>query len=221
MVAGWRPVSQAEEAEARELFRRRNAHRRAAPQKIGSFWFGCCSPEEVCAREMRDPKLVKHHGVWTQMRRPIAGEEWESGGYTVSSLPDAVMLAREDRELCARILAKSPGRNRGRPSIGERAMTAAERKRRNRNQKAKTSLPRGRNAPGVVPMPLGPSPGVNFIVERNNMLLEKMARQQAEILARLHEILERLKSAPPDYCLTGEEFRILAEGAAAYDRKVH
>jgi hypothetical protein len=114
-------------------------------------------------------------------------------------------------------------RKMGRPPKYGRRMTDAERKRLSRTNH-NTLSPQERPEPGaVVPStPFGPAvPGVNFIVERNNMLLEKMARQQAEILARLHEILERLKSAPPDYCLTGEEFRILAEGAAAYDRKVH
>ena len=36
MVAGWRPVSQAEEVEARELFRRRNASG-CGPRKSGPF----------------------------------------------------------------------------------------------------------------------------------------------------------------------------------------
>ena len=217
MVAGSRPVSAAEENEARELFRRRNASRLRS-QKIGSFWF-CehSSVEEyasgVCALEMRDPKLVKRNGVWTQMRRPIAGEEWASRGYTVNSLPDGLMLSREERELLARILAKSPGRNRGRPPIGESAMTAAERKRRSRNQKAKASLPRGRNEPSTaVPMPLGPAvPGPSLILEIEHMVSKFLEFELAEKYHQyLGEVLDRLAAAPPSYILSREEFTIVA-----------
>jgi hypothetical protein len=110
----------------------------------------------------------------------------------------------------------------GRPPIGEHAMPDDERQRRSRaNRKAKTCPPQARNAPGVAPMPLGPSPGVNFIVERNNMFLEKMARQQQEFLDRLSKLLDRLESAQPDYVVRWDELEVLADAAAAYDRKVH
>jgi len=230
MVAGSRPVSAAEENEARELFRRRNASRLRS-QKIGSFWF-CehSSVEEyasgVCALEMRDPKLVKRNGVWTQMRRPIAGEEWASRGYTVNSLPDGLMLSREERELLARILAKSPGRNRGRPPIGERAMTAAERKQRSRNQKAKASLPRGRNEPSTaVPMPLGPAvPGTYPRYEAIILEIETMITKllDVELAERYHEylgqVLDRLVIAPPDYIISREEFTIITAAAVLADK---
>ena len=232
MVAGWRPVSQAEEVEARELFRRRNTvHRvnkepepdldnlRYSPPRQGLALEDYASG--VYGLEARSG-LVKRHGVWTQMRRPIAGEEWESRGYTVNSLPDGLMLSREERELLARILAKSPGRKRGRPLIGEQPLNALQRKRRER-AKAKTLLPRERNEPGaVVSVPLGhAAPGVHFIVKRNNMFLEKMARQQQEFLDRLSKLLDRLESAQPDYIMKWDELEILADAAAAYDRKVH
>ena len=236
MVAGWRPVSQAEEVEARELFRRRNTvHRvnkepepdldnlRYSPPRQGLALEDYAS--SVCWLEARSG-LVKRNGVWTQMRRPIAGEEWDSRGYTVNSLPDGLMLSREERELLARILAKSPGRNRGRPPIGERAMTAAERKQRSRNQKAKASLPRGRNEPSTaVPMPLGPAvPGTYPRYEAIILEIETMITKllDVELAERYHEylgqVLDRLVIAPPDYIISREEFTIITAAAVLADK---
>jgi hypothetical protein len=227
MVAGWRPVSKAEKVEARELFRRRNTvHRvnkepepdldnlRYSPPRQGLALEDYASG--VCWLEARSG-LVKRHGVWTQMGRPIAGEEWASRGYTVSSLPDGLMLSREERELLARILAKSPGRKRGRPLIGEQPLNALQRKRRER-AKAKALLPRESTEPGAVSLPLGAVPGPNFIVKRNNMLLDRMNKMEAqqdamwgflERLARqFDEVIARLDK-DPDRMITSEEFRIL------------
>src|SRR6516225_5662176 len=112
IMAGWRPVSGAEEAEARELFRRRHAMRRTEPIKIGSFWFGRTphsSVEEyasgVFRLEMQTAcALVRDgRGIWVQ--RSAGHERMQADGYRVESLPDELMLEREDRELLARILA--------------------------------------------------------------------------------------------------------------------
>jgi hypothetical protein len=111
----------------------------------------------------------------------------------------------------------------GRPPIGERAMTNAERKRRERN---KTHPPQMRSRPGTVkPPPQGPTvPGSNLIIERNEMLLDQMARQSRkldEILRRLDDVLARLKSAAPDHVLTRDELEVIADAAGRYRRSVH
>jgi hypothetical protein len=61
--------------------------------------------------------------------KPISNEEWERG-YEVKGLPFDLILPRDTRDMLARILAKSPGRKRGRPPLGEKAMTSTERSRK-------------------------------------------------------------------------------------------
>jgi hypothetical protein len=226
LIAGSRPVSKAEIAEATRLFQRRKATARARKEpepnlenltyseprnRAGHYaeW----PPKYatgICALEMRDAcALIRDgRGVWVQ-RRPE--DEWTGAdGYSIEQLSDALTLSREDRELLTRILAKSPGRNRGRQPMGDSAMTTAERVAKHRAQK-KLQLPATQRALGTVkPPPLGPAvPGTNLIIERNRMLLEKMARQQDEILDRLDQILECLIK-DPDRPITREEFQILA-----------
>ena len=68
-------------------------------------------------------------GVIVQGAIEIAREEWERFVVTGHPMPTIVPA---DQKLCARILAKSPGRKRGRPPINGKAMTDAERKQRQR-----------------------------------------------------------------------------------------
>ena len=217
MVAGWRPVSQAEEAEAS----RRSAIHRVdweypsprEPLALGEFASGVHQLEmrDAC-RWCRDGR-----GIWVQGAQPISAEEWGPHGYSVSSLPDGLMLTREDRELLARILKKSPGRNRGRPPIGERAMTEAKRQRRSRARRAVIAPVRGSQPGTVAPVPLGPAvPGTYSGYESLNIEIEQMITNllDVELAERYHqylgEALERLMAAPPDYILTREEFTIVA-----------
>jgi hypothetical protein len=72
------------------------------------------------------------YGPWQQGARPIALDEWKAHGFSVKTIPEGLIIEREDRDLCARILAKSPGRSRGRPPIGDKATTGAERTRKYR-----------------------------------------------------------------------------------------
>jgi len=220
-----RPVSQAEEAEARELLRRRTATRRTDLHKIGSFWFDRVPhaiedyASSVCWQEMQAAHLVKGNGnIWRHAKQPFSHEEWAKLGCKVSSLPDGLMPSREDRELMARVLAKSPGRNRGRPPLGESAMTGAERVARHRAQKL-SQLPATQRAlpPGAAaPMPLWPAvPGISMEIEQ---MIESLLRQAEKYDAYLGEVLDRLADAPPDYILTREEFTIVAAAAVLADR---
>src|SRR5262249_18048237 len=124
-----------------------------------------------------------------------------------------------DRELLARILAKSPGRKRGRPPIGDSAMTDAERKRRERN---KTLPPQERVEPGaVVPvLPLRPAAsGISMIEEITRMVANLLDHDLAERYHQyLGEVLDRLADVPPDYILTRHEFTVVAAAAAMADR---
>jgi hypothetical protein len=215
-IAGWRPVSEQEQEEARGLFLRRNAPRRLGLHKIGSFWF--CRhhnlsgeprqgyAEGIYASEMADARALIRDGrsEWAQV-------------YRVEQLPDGLMLAREDQELLARILAKSPGKNRGRPPIGELAMTDAERKRRSR----KTLPPQERHQPGiVVPVPLGPAvPGIfNAWMEIEHMVTKYELGLASQYHERLGDLLDKLAGAPPDYVLTWDEFKTVAAAAILHQR---
>jgi hypothetical protein len=138
--------------------------------------------------------------------------------YHVEQLPDGLMLAREDRELLARILAKSPGRNRGRPPLGDRAMTMVERAAKHRQ--SKTLPPQERHQPGiVVPVPLGPAvPGINPWMEIKQMVTKYELGLASQYHERLGELLDRLASAPPDYVLTWDEFKTVAAAAVLHQR---
>jgi hypothetical protein len=102
----------------------------------------------------------------------------------------------------------------GRPPINGVAMTAAERKRRSRQQ-SKTLPPQERHEPGaVVPMPLGPAvPGDYQLMEIEHMITLLERDLAGEYHERLGELLDRLADAPPDQILTREEFTIVAAAA--------
>jgi hypothetical protein len=68
-------------------------------------------------------------GVIVQGAPSIAREEWD--GMEVEEY-DMPYVSAADQALLARILAKSPGRKRGRPPVNGKAMTDAERQRRHR-----------------------------------------------------------------------------------------
>jgi hypothetical protein len=91
--------------------------------KAGYFW-----------SELADAKRKSRHwvdGVWRQGAKP---PDWDKAGFSVVTLwPD---LPGETLVLFRRILAKSPGRKPGRPPIFGKAMTDAERKRRQRAKEA-------------------------------------------------------------------------------------
>jgi hypothetical protein len=170
----------------------------------------------------REWKLNLRKTEWPEIQGKPFAVNWKSKKQV---LREALELSGGVIQVCPpeKTTAQLLKRKVGRPPIGECAMTDAEYKRRSRaKQKAKTLPPQERNEPGAVaPLPLGPTvPGVNFIVERNNMFLEKMARQHQEFLDRLSKLLDRLESAQPDYVVKWDELEILAD-AAAYDRKVH
>jgi hypothetical protein len=146
-IAGRRPVSQAEIDEARQLFRHRNAIHRADEPYSSVEEYACgvyrlemrearekafarscwTAPvaKDAYARTYMDglgPKADSDNGAaalgaWQQGPQPISHDEWRARGYSVSSLLDALTLSREDRELLARVLAKSPGKSRGRPPM--------------------------------------------------------------------------------------------------------
>jgi hypothetical protein len=231
LIAGWRPVSQAEEDEARELFRQRDAMRRVdreyrSPQEFASGIYGLeirDAREKAFSRRVyrapiaddayargymaalgpkaqTDNGLAAAIGPWRQGAPPISHDEWDGRGYSVSSLPDGLMLAREDRELLARILEQSPGRARGRPPVlAERgAMTTAERKRRSRA--LKTFVPHERPEPGIiVPPPQGSAVPGHSIEDGLYRMLTQLEQGFAEKYhERLGELLDRLATAPPD-----------------------
>jgi hypothetical protein len=93
-----------------------------SPLIIGSW-------DEQNGFDLGDDNDTKGFGVIAQPTTGIAREEWD--GFEVSHHPMPTIVPADQR-LCARILDKSPGRNRGRPPINLRAMTDAERKRRQR-----------------------------------------------------------------------------------------
>jgi hypothetical protein len=168
--AGWRPVSDAEIAEATELFQRIRAARRAGSDlpyhSKAEFASGIYALEMADAyrkchtrrveygapgvsaedktRKNSDGAWVKAEvekdcdGGWAKAYGPIrqeqfvgiAHDEWD--GFHIENPPPAAEISTEDRKLCARILAKSPGRKVGRPPDGERKMTDAERQQKRR-----------------------------------------------------------------------------------------
>jgi hypothetical protein len=74
---------------------------------------------------------------------PLSHDEWAELGFSIEQarLPTiegtyvrTPHISNEDRQMLARSLAKSPGRKRGRPPIGKRAMTDAERQQRRRRR---------------------------------------------------------------------------------------
>jgi hypothetical protein len=138
-IAGKRPVSAAEDTEARLHSLRRAARHRAdvrhpRPQREArGIYSPMLSSEQyacgVFALETADartkaftraiwltPDAANAYGAWRQGAPPFTHEEWERGGercFGVETMPDTPSTA--DREMMARILAKSPGRKRGRP----------------------------------------------------------------------------------------------------------
>src|SRR5262249_35143647 len=103
-------------------------------------------------------------------------------------------------------------RKPGRPPIGERAMTDAQRQQRRRaNQQPERSSPQERPQPGA-PTPHRPAPGTY-------LELDAMTKDFLEKLhERLGDVLNRLKDAPPDYLVCGEDFRVLAIAATIRQR---
>ena len=214
VIAGQRPVSAAEEAEARDIYRRIRAASRARREpepnlellryserrnRAGRYaeWPSEYAPA-IYAMEMQTAcALVRDgRGVWVQRN---AGHEWtQKDGYAVESLPDELMLSREDRDLLARILEQSPGRSRGRlPVLAHRGkMTDAERKRRQRAKQA-ILLPQ-QAQPGITPSPQGRVPGTPFIEEVISMMARIEMNYAEYAHDRLGEIIERIARAPDD-----------------------
>jgi len=149
-------------------------------------------------------------GPIQQGAKPIAREEWSKGGYSIERIPKELMLSREDRELCARILQKSPGRKPGRPPIGEQAMTNAERVAKHRAKKSSLALPpQEREQPDIAPPPQRSMSG--------NHLESLMTKQFLEQLYdRLGDVLDRLATAPPDYIVMPDDIRTLIVAAALH-----
>jgi hypothetical protein len=79
-----------------------------------------------------DDGAARAIGPWRQGTQPISYDEWKARGYGVKAAQERLIHSREDRDSLARIFAKSPGRLRGRPLKGERAMTSTERSRKRR-----------------------------------------------------------------------------------------
>jgi hypothetical protein len=171
-AAGWRPVSDAEIAEAKELFRRIRAARRAGAdlpyrskaefaagiyalemrdayqkchtRRVEYGAAGVLSKEDKTRKNSdgawvktakekdRDTGWARAYGPTRQETQFIAHDEW--GGFHIENPHPSVDISTEDRKLCARILAKSPGRPVGRPPEGERAMTDAERQQKRRDK---------------------------------------------------------------------------------------
>jgi hypothetical protein len=146
-VAGRRQVSRAENDEARRLFLQRAALRKFnVPHDVphdsrAEFAMGVSQLERLEAGRRAFNRAVVPAspadgaaaiGPWQQGAGAISAEELSS--YSVEALPDELIVSPETRSLLARILAKSPGRKRGRPPDGRRAMTDAERARKRRRQ---------------------------------------------------------------------------------------
>jgi hypothetical protein len=161
------------------------------------------------------------------MRQPR--QPWQRlarGSFGVERLPEGLMPSREDRELLARILEKSPGRNQGRPLIGDRPQTIAERVARHRAKKklqfSEDQLPATQRAlpPGAAaPLPLGPAvPGIS-ITEIEQMVANLLEYDLAERYHQyLGEVLDRLAAASPDYILTREEFAVVTAAGLLANR---
>jgi hypothetical protein len=132
-VAGRRDLTVAEAEEAQRVSLRRAAIS-VAEAKENQRLMGrhlACDLEEFAVGvhqfELRDSK---RKGSFKRLvLDPLEGDDslgsWQmavpsseelAGAYSIETLPEELILTVEDRELCARILAKSPGRKRGRPS---------------------------------------------------------------------------------------------------------
>lgn len=162
-AAGCRLVSRAELEEARLLFLRREAPRKAdAPYYTSEeFAVGICQLELHHARQKLfsrrvisapaakdararhlidsgtatsdcDNGVAASFGPWRPGALPHSPEEWNSRGHSVKALPDDLLLLLDARGVLERVLEKSPGRKRGRPPNGARAMSSAERSRKHR-----------------------------------------------------------------------------------------
>jgi hypothetical protein len=142
-AAGWRPIA---------------PHERQTDRMwgIGQHWPAdiekeCSSPRDgpdLCdyAREIRNLELqsIRHRlrlqrrdGVWREgLPNQLSHEDWQVGGNLPGRSAYSTELPRllddGDALLLRRVLAKSPGRPPGRPPIGNRRMTDAERQRRRR-----------------------------------------------------------------------------------------
>jgi hypothetical protein len=131
------------------------------------------------------------------------------------------MRAEADLLVAQYFAASPPGpapmpRKRGRPPKGDRAMTGAERARKH-YYAHKAPPPQGRVETGAdQPPPLRLAAPVNPYAEIEQLMIATFLEfQQAEhYRQRLGEILDRLADAPPDYCLTREEFKLVAMAAA-------
>jgi hypothetical protein len=158
-IVGFRAVSGAEIEEATALFRRRAAISRADRPYSSreEFAIGIYQLElrdaqrKAFARRksaiptLRNPLDASRHerddvggegdGFGVIVGGEIALEEWD--GFKIKDYP---MRRRADQDLCARILAKSPGRKRGRPPIGAQAMSDKERKQRQRQLREQLRL---------------------------------------------------------------------------------
>jgi hypothetical protein len=78
--------------------------------------------------EQRDLRRLRRDkdSIWREgSPNQLSHAEWEAGNYRVE-VP-RLFLDDDDLLLLRRVLAKSPGRSPGRPPIGDRAMTDAER----------------------------------------------------------------------------------------------
>jgi hypothetical protein len=98
-------------------------------------------------------------GPWKPSVNQISYEEWKKAGFTYETFPDAIVaitMHSEVRNLLCRILALSPGRDRGRPATyAGKAGSSAERMRRLRAKKSKALATHKRGHPEAVnPMPL-------------------------------------------------------------------
>lgn len=100
--------------------------------------------ENTWARHLTDSRTVTGDsdngvaaslGPWRPGAPAISAEEWESRGHGIEAIPNSLLVSREARELLGRILEKSPGRKRGRPRKGGKAMSSTERSRRHRREK--------------------------------------------------------------------------------------
>jgi hypothetical protein len=103
----------------------------------------------------KDNGCAVSFGPWRQGPLPISHDEWRAHGYHIESIPAGLIPPRKDRELAARILAKSPGRPVGRPPLNGRAMTGAERVARYRAKNNSARRPTSVLGPTLSPMPLG------------------------------------------------------------------
>jgi hypothetical protein len=107
--------------------RRRAGHRSVYRAPVANDDYGRKMTSGAAYSDDKNNGTARALGPWRQGVDPISHDEWRTRGYGMASIPAKLISSPKDRALLARVLAQSPGRDRGRPTVNDEPMTDAER----------------------------------------------------------------------------------------------